>query len=217
MNRIRIFLILIALSIDLFSLDIVGMKCRWLIQPKNAFDICYNDKEKHPNYTSYDLVWDKVKKYHSRKYIRFKPDMRIPSNYRSYPGDYTRSGYDRGHLAPNAQFDWDIEVQRSTFLMSNIAPQNPNLNRYIWAALEKHVRNLTKKFKHVEVITGVCGNQGYIRNHVEIPRYWFKIIKTKYSTEYFLAKNRAYPSKNFKLLKSSKSEIERLCRINIKD
>ncbi len=44
--------------------------------------------------------------------------------------DYTHSGYDRGHMAPNYAIAtrYGQEAQKETFLMSNIVPQLGNLN-----------------------------------------------------------------------------------------
>jgi len=53
--------------------------------------------------------------------------------------DYTRSGYTRGHLAPNFAIGklYGPAAQRATFLMSNIAPQKRRLNELVWQRLEE--------------------------------------------------------------------------------
>jgi len=58
----------------------------------------------------------------------------------SKPSDYAGSGYDQGHLAPDGDMSWDTQVEYESFLMSNMSPQLPNLNRGIWKALESNVR-----------------------------------------------------------------------------
>ena len=54
------------------------------------------------------------------------------------PATYTGTGYDRGHMAPNHAIAslYGKEAQQQTFLMTNIAPQRPNLNRKLWQRLE---------------------------------------------------------------------------------
>jgi len=143
---------------------------------KTAFDICYSCKYKHPLVVAYILKGDLVKKKISRKGLSFRPDYNLPTKCRSYTKDYSRTGYDRGHLASNASFDYDRKIQKETFLMSNIAPQKPNLNRRLWAKVEKFTRYFAVKYKQVEVVTGVCGNKGHIKNKVGIPAWWYKII-----------------------------------------
>ena len=144
---------------------------------KKAFDICYSYKEKHPLAVAYMLKKELVNKnLYSRKGLRFRPDYQIPTRYRSYSKDYSRTGFDRGHNAPNADFDYDKAIQKETFLMSNITPQKPQLNRRYWAKLEKLERFLAVRYGKVEVVTGSCGHIGTIKNKVGIPKYWYKII-----------------------------------------
>lgn len=72
----------------------------------------------------------------------FKPDEEIPYQERSELKDYSKSGYDRGHLAPDADMpSW--ESSQESFLLSNMSPQKPNLNRKSWADLEASVRKQT--------------------------------------------------------------------------
>jgi len=56
------------------------------------------------------------------------------------PSDYAGTGYDQGHLAPDGDMSWDVQVEYESFLMSNMSPQLPNLNRGIWKSLESNVR-----------------------------------------------------------------------------
>ncbi len=69
----------------------------------------------------------------------FAKDAEAPGS--PEPGDYTGSGYDRGHLAPNHAIAtrYGKAAQAETFLMTNIAPQAPELNRGPWRALEQIV------------------------------------------------------------------------------
>ncbi|GAB6045119.1 hypothetical protein JCM11957_07170 [Caminibacter profundus] len=166
------------------------IKCDYTLH-KTAFDICYSCKYKHPLAVTYILKGDLVKKKISRKGLRFRPDYSLPAKCRSYTKDYSKTGYDRGHLASNASFDYNRAIQKQTFLLSNIAPQRPKLNRRYWAKVEKFTRYLAVKYKEIEVVTGVCGSKGYIKNKVGIPAYWYKIIYIPKTNNYvaFLAPN----------------------------
>jgi endonuclease G len=182
---------------------------------KTAFDICYSCKDKHPIVVAYILKGDLVKKKISRKGLSFRPDYNLPAKCRSYTKDYSRTGYDRGHLASNASFDYDRKIQKETFLMSNISPQKPQLNRRYWAKVEKFTRYLAVKYKQVEVVTGVCGNKGHIKNKVGIPAWWYKIIYIPElnKTVAFLAPNTNMGMSKAKLkeYKTTLEEIKRVC------
>ena len=190
------------------------IKCDNILH-KTAFDICYSCKYKHPLAVVYELKGYLVKKKISRKGLRFRPDYELPTKCRSYSKDYSRTGYDRGHNAPNAAFDYNRAIQKQTFLMSNIAPQKPQLNRRYWAKVERFTRYLAVKYKKVEVVTGVCGNKGYIKHKVGIPAWWYKIIyvPTKNSYVAFLAPNTNTGMSKAKLkeYRTTLKEIRKVC------
>ena len=97
--------------------------------------------------------------------------------------DYVRSGYDRGHLAPNHAIStrYGRFAQKDTFLMSNIVPQKPNLNRGVWYQLEKRIaRKWASEYQELWILTGSVyldsKNPQYIKNKIRIPDAFFKII-----------------------------------------
>jgi len=66
--------------------------------------------------------------------------------------DYTYSGYDRGHMAPNADFNDTYENALATFFIGNIWPQTPNVNRVEWLRTENETRRLASEYELVRVI-----------------------------------------------------------------
>ena len=83
----------------------------------------------------------------------FRPDPAVPTGSAT-PQDYTRSGYDRGHLAPAADMSFSVKTMSESFYMSNMSPQAPQFNRGIWSKLEKQVRHFATKEKRIVVVTG---------------------------------------------------------------
>jgi endonuclease G len=108
----------------------------------------------------------------------FKMDPRTDSKVK--PSAYTSSGYDRGHLAPNSgiALRFGQEAQLETFLMTNIAPQRPKLNRQVWKRIEDLEANLANSFDTVWVITGpIFGDsRTFLKDKVEIPEKFYKIL-----------------------------------------
>jgi len=154
----------------------ININCSKILQ-KSKMDICYSYKTKTPKMVIYKIKRKNLlKKHYKRKYITFKADYQIPRQYRAYSYNYIRTGYDRGHLCPNAVFNYNKKLQKETFLTSNIAPQKPMLNRYLWAKIERFARYAAMQNKTVKVITGVCGKKEYIDNKIIVPKYWYKII-----------------------------------------
>ena len=98
--------------------------------------------------------------------------------------DYTHSGYDRGHMAPNYAIAtrYGREGQIQTFFMSNIVPQTPKLNRGPWRILEMKVAGrdgLANRLADVWVVTGPIYDadvEMMPKGGVEIPDAFFKIV-----------------------------------------
>ena len=95
--------------------------------------------------------------------------------------DYSNSGYDRGHMAPNYAIGtrYGQEAQRETFYMSNIVPQAPSLNRIWWRLLEeKEAKDFAVRLERVWVVTGPVfdDHPQKLRGGVEVPVACYRII-----------------------------------------
>jgi len=86
----------------------------------------------------------------------FRVDDQVPPDFhRITPGDYTRSGYDRGHLCPSADRTKDKVTNSVTFLMSNMLPQVHALNAGPWKGIETFERELVAKHgKDAYIVAG---------------------------------------------------------------
>ena len=94
--------------------------------------------------------------------------------------EYDGFGYDRGHLAPSADFRWSQQALSESYFYSNMSPQKPEFNRERWAELESWIRTYVIDFKApVFVITGPVLKVGLKQqgeNKVSIPEQFYKII-----------------------------------------
>lgn len=124
-----------------------------------------------------------------RKRCEFKEDDSVHVYHRATNADYRGSGFDRGHLAAAANHKWSQKAMDDTFYLSNVAPQNANLNQNTWNNLEKLCRSLTKHYLNVYVCTGPLylpsqeeDGKLYVRyqvigrNHVAVPTHFFKVL-----------------------------------------
>ncbi len=137
----------------------------------------YSESMKNPLWVAY-RVFD-VPLLESAKRPSFRIDHRTAAKVSS--GDYRASGYDRGHMAPNYAIAtrYGAVGQRETFLMSNVIPQIPRVNRYIWKDLEMRVaRRYGRYFSEVWVVTGPVFMEpvGQLDSGVPIPSGYYKII-----------------------------------------
>ena len=106
----------------------------------------------------------------------FRPDDRLPKGWtRITPSDYTGSGFDRGHICPNADRYGSREAADSTFVMTNMTPQTGDLNRGPWQKLEAYIRSLVNRGSDVYIYAGVYGEKGKLKKKVTIPTNDWKI------------------------------------------
>ncbi len=69
--------------------------------------------------------------------------------------DYDGFGWDRGHLAPSADFRWSADALSESYFYSNMSPQVPDFNRKSWSALENSLRGYVYREKvPLYVVTG---------------------------------------------------------------
>ena len=108
----------------------------------------------------------------------FHEESRLPKSMRASLSDYSGSGYDRGHLAPNADMATRSQ-QYDSFSLANIAPQSPRNNRYIWRNIESATRYLTQQYGEVYTITGVAftgKKTKQLAERVLVPSHFFKAV-----------------------------------------
>ncbi|MGB2784697.1 DNA/RNA non-specific endonuclease [Psychrobacter sp.] len=108
----------------------------------------------------------------------FHEESRLPKSARASLSDYSGSGYDRGHLAPNADMA-NRSQQYDSFSLANIAPQSPRNNRYIWRNIESATRYLTQQYGEVYSITGVAftgKTTKQLADRVLVPSHFFKAV-----------------------------------------
>ena len=132
---------------------------------------------------------------------RFFEDPHLPVESRAQLADYVRSGYDRGHMAPNGDFS-NPSTQAECFTLANIVPQNPDNNRHAWESLESGTRNYVMAQGPLYVVTGplFTGTEiSFLNNRVAIPTELWKLVydPAKHAGGVYLVKNEAQPQINW--------------------
>ena len=143
-----------------------------------GYTVSYNYDWKIPNWVAYELTDYEVDGEVPR-YDRFKPDPMVPKNVTATTDDYKYSGWDRGHMAPAADMKWDEQAMKESFYLSNICPQNPNLNGGVWKDLEEQVRDLARQKGRIFVVCGPIVNDTSLTlgtNKVVVPQAFFKVL-----------------------------------------
>lgn len=147
----------------------------------DAFLVGWSDLRGNPLWVKYRLTAVPSDAPRLRRPQRFERDWRALNSIGH--DDYSGSGYDRGHLAPNYAISrlYGAQAQLQTFLMTNITPQRPNLNQKVWQRLEEaEIDIFAPHHGELWVITGPVFDQDIQRlpssSRVEVPDAFFKIL-----------------------------------------
>lgn len=146
---------------------------------RTGYIVSYNKDLKIPNWVAWHLTADRLKGPGKRKGVEFHPDVEV-NGVKVDTYDYMQSGYDRGHMCPAGDNKFSQLAMDESFLMSNICPQIPNLNRGDWNEMEIQCRNWAKEYGDVYI---VCGPVFYRQKHktigqhqVTVPEAFFKCV-----------------------------------------
>jgi endonuclease G len=149
----------------------------YLIQ-RPQYVLSYNAERNRPNWVSWHLSREDLG---SVERGQFQPDPDLPDSFdRITPGDYTRSGFDRGHMCPSADRANSREDNNATFLMTNIVPQAGGNNQGPWKELEDYTRGEIEKGKEAYIVAGVADSErprkiGRVRR-ITVPAFTWKVI-----------------------------------------
>lgn len=152
---------------------------------RKGYAVGYDYTYKVPEWVSYKVTAGSRDPDVKRR-NKFVIDEEIAAEHRSTKSDYSRSGYDQGHMAPSAIITFSQSANDETFFYTNMTPQLPGFNRAafgrtgVWGQIEDDVRKWISSSKdELFVIAGTHFDDGYSTigpNEVGIPSFFYKII-----------------------------------------
>lgn len=153
---------------------------------RKGYTVSYNKNLKIPNWVAWELSPEKLVERESRT-DKFLPDPDLPEHEAVTTNDYKGAGMDRGHMCPAGDNRWHWKAMQESFYMTNICPQNHNLNRGDWKELEEACRKWAQAEGKIYI---VCGPILYQQKHrtigkqhrVTVPEAFFKVILCTTST-----------------------------------
>lgn len=143
-----------------------------------SMSIGYNEQHEQANWVAHIVTRD-IAEGSVRRTNDFRVDPAVESGT-PVTSDYWESGYDRGHLAPSADFRWSKTALSESYFYSNMSPQLPEFNRGIWAEVENKVREWSILKGELYVVTGGILEDGLKTigdsNQVSIPKKYYKVL-----------------------------------------
>lgn len=185
-----------------------------------GYTVSYNSEYKIANWVAYELTDKEAKSKKTERSNKFVPDPMVKGATATNE-DYTRTGYDRGHLAPAGDMKWSAKAMRESFYLSNICPQKPALNRGIWKELEEQSRRWANDYGSLLIATGPVMTDKMKRmgkNGVGVPTAFYKVICYVSGNEYkaigFIFENRDYKKTSLKSMAIPVDSVEKVTGIN---
>ena len=145
---------------------------------RTGYTLSYHAKHRTPQWVAWELTKEETRGNEERT-NEFQPDPDV-MGAKVVTYDYSHSGYDRGHMAPAGDMKWSKKAMQESFYMSNICPQDHNLNTEDWNDLEMKSREWARRYGKVHIVCGPIykGTRNeYIGDHrVKVPDAFFKVI-----------------------------------------
>lgn len=153
-----------------------------------AYVVSYNYEYKVPNWVLYELTLSETLG-NLRRHDDFDVDPQVAPARMAQIADYKHSGYDRGHMAPNVDMNWNRLVQRECYYLTNMCPQKHEFNSGIWCDLENMVHYWAEQDSAITVVCGPVLPQSKSKaqkmtrigkGKVLVPEYFYKVILSPY-------------------------------------
>ncbi|WP_410744290.1 DNA/RNA non-specific endonuclease [Flavobacterium sp. 1355] len=144
------------------------------------YTLSYNEKFEQAEWVAYELKKEYLKNgNYKRPY--FIEDPKVTTGSADWR-NYKKSGYDKGHLCPAGDMEFDVNAYNDTFYTSNISPQKHDFNSGIWNRIEQKTRYWAGKYNDIYVVTGGVlkdSDKKIGTEEVSVPTYFYKIILAK--------------------------------------
>jgi endonuclease G len=175
-----------ACSSQLFRGAAPAVKSTKLLQ--QTYSVCfteiavlYSGRARTPLWSAEHLTASRIERARTLPRLRsnaFHEEISLPPEDRAELSDYRRSGFDRGHMAPNGDMSTP-EAQEESFSLANMIPQDPCNNEVLWEGIESAVRDLALATNEVFVVTGPAflgAELQSLKGRVLVPTHIFKAV-----------------------------------------
>ena len=168
-----------------------------------AYNLSYNTENRQPNWVAWRLTREHTDGPFPRKGVPYYDDIGNAIGINSFSDEIVRGNYfvdmdvpsprqehidwkehpvdiDHGHMCPAADCKWDKGAMNQSFLLTNMCPQNHDLNGGSWDKLEHKCRVWARNYGEIYIVAGPIFENDERRcfgiNKIPIPDAFFKVI-----------------------------------------
>lgn len=148
------------------------------IHEHTHYTLCYVEETKCPEWVYWKLT---AKEADAAESVNNRTNDFKKCGESASPSDYKNSGYDKGHMCPNNDFDFTRQDASDTFRMCNMCPQTHLMNAGKWKDLESYTHTLAKNYDYVEIVAGpiFSGETKKLASGVRVPDAFYRIFYNK--------------------------------------
>lgn len=148
---------------------------------RKGYTCSYNQDTRNANWVAWHLTKEHTDGPWSRKGLPYIEDSEVIGTKQELDDWYDHDlEIDHGHMCPAGDNKWDKDAMIETFLLTNMCPQNSNLNRGIWENLESRCRGWARHYGEVYITTGpIFYSENYETigaNKVGVPDAFYKVV-----------------------------------------
>ncbi|MCR4853473.1 MAG: DNA/RNA non-specific endonuclease [Prevotella sp.] len=151
------------------------------ILERYCYTTSHNKRSRQPNWVMWRLDANHVMKRKEGVWSDYREDPELDAEDRATLADYASSGYDRGHMCPGGDCNWDDVGRDETFVLSNMCPQHPQLNRGDWKEIEMACRLWAEEYGSIYIVCGPIffksqAHETIGPNQIPVPEAFFKVV-----------------------------------------
>lgn len=145
-----------------------------------GFSLLYDTKTMCPRWVAWELTAEETRGRVSRAGVDFKEDTNVPKEFQVASWDYNGGQYGRGHMCPAGDMKWSKEAMQDCHYMTNICPQNAELNKVWWEHLERACRTWARQDGSVQIVCGPVFSENprhFGKKHrMAVPKGFYKVV-----------------------------------------
>ncbi len=145
-----------------------------------GFSLLYDTKALCPRWVAWELTAEETRGKVSREGVDFREDEAVPEQYQVASWDYSGGRYGRGHMCPAGDMKWSQQAMQDCHYMTNICPQDAELNKIWWEHLERACRQWARMDGSVQIVCGPVfpdNPKRFGKKHrMAVPKGFFKVV-----------------------------------------
>ena len=169
-----------SLPVEETDLPVASPSSSCILIEHEGFTLLYDTKTMCPRWVAWELTAEETRGKVTRQGVDFKEDESVPKQYQVASWDYNGGQYGRGHMCSAGDMKWSQQAMQDCHYMTNICPQNAELNKVWWEHLERACREWARQDGSVQIVCGPIFSENpkqFGKKHkMAVPKAFYKVV-----------------------------------------